>query len=98
MDSLIMDAQQTKRLQACVQEISEILYQNTPSEELTTLEGYGVHTSPSSMGLRIFSPLMPLIIGGSIDQGFVSPDCPLIPNPSPRGRSDYLESQGNHVN
>lgn len=34
-----MNAQQTKRLQACVQEISEILYQNTPSEELTTLEG-----------------------------------------------------------
>jgi hypothetical protein len=39
MDNLIMDAQQTKRLQACVQEISEILYQNTPTEELTTLEG-----------------------------------------------------------
>jgi hypothetical protein len=39
MDSTIMDAQQTKRLQACVQEISEILYQNTPTEELTTLEG-----------------------------------------------------------
>jgi hypothetical protein len=34
-----MDAQQTQRLQACVQEISEILYQNTPTEELTTLEG-----------------------------------------------------------
>jgi hypothetical protein len=40
------------------------------------------------MGLRIFSPLMPLIIGGSIDQGFVSPDCPLIPNPSPKGRRE----------
>jgi len=39
MDSLIMDAHQTKRLQACVQEISEILYQNTPTAELTTLEG-----------------------------------------------------------
>lgn len=39
MDSTIMDAQQTQRLQACVQEISEILYQNTPTEELTTLEG-----------------------------------------------------------
>jgi hypothetical protein len=39
MDSIIMDAQQTKRLQACVQEISEILYQNTPTEELRTLEG-----------------------------------------------------------
>jgi hypothetical protein len=39
MDSTIMNAQQTKRLQACVQEISEILYQNTPTEELTTLEG-----------------------------------------------------------
>lgn len=34
-----MNAQQTQRLQACIQEISEILYQNTPSEELTTLEG-----------------------------------------------------------
>jgi hypothetical protein len=34
-----MDAQQTKRLQACVQEISEILYQNTPTEELTTKIG-----------------------------------------------------------
>lgn len=34
-----MNAQQTKRLQACVQEISEILYENTPVEELTTLEG-----------------------------------------------------------
>jgi hypothetical protein len=34
-----MDAQQTKRMQACVQKISEILYQNTPTEELTTLEG-----------------------------------------------------------
>ena len=34
-----MNAQQTKRLQACVQEISEILYENTPAEELTTLEG-----------------------------------------------------------
>jgi hypothetical protein len=39
MDSTIMNIQQTKRLQACVQEISEILYQNTPAEELTTLEG-----------------------------------------------------------
>lgn len=34
-----MDTQETKRLKACVQEISEILYRNTPSEELTTLEG-----------------------------------------------------------
>jgi hypothetical protein len=34
-----MNTQQTKRLQACVQEISEILYQNTPPENLTTLEG-----------------------------------------------------------
>ena len=34
-----MNAHQTKRLQACVQEISEILYENTPVEELTTLEG-----------------------------------------------------------
>jgi hypothetical protein len=40
------------------------------------------------MGLRILNPLMPLIIGGSIDQGFVSPDCPLIPNPSPSGRRE----------
>jgi hypothetical protein len=34
-----MNAQETKRLQACVQEISEILYRNTPPEELTTLDG-----------------------------------------------------------
>lgn len=34
-----MNAQETKRLQACVQEISEILYRNTPPEELTTLNG-----------------------------------------------------------
>jgi hypothetical protein len=39
MDSPIMNAQQTQRLQACVQEISEILYENTPAEALTTLEG-----------------------------------------------------------
>lgn len=39
MDRTIMNAQQTQRLQACVQEISEILYQDTPAEELTTLEG-----------------------------------------------------------
>jgi hypothetical protein len=34
-----MNAQETKRLKACVQEISEILYRNTPPEELTTLDG-----------------------------------------------------------
>lgn len=36
-----MDAQQTKRLQTCIQEISEILYQNTPIEKLTTEVGHG---------------------------------------------------------
>jgi hypothetical protein len=34
-----MDTQDTKRLQACVKEISEILCRNTPPENLTTLEG-----------------------------------------------------------
>ena len=34
-----MNAQETNRLKACVQEISEILYRNTPPEELTTLDG-----------------------------------------------------------
>jgi hypothetical protein len=34
-----MNAQEKKRLQACVQEISEILYRNTPPEALTTLDG-----------------------------------------------------------
>jgi hypothetical protein len=34
-----MNAQEKKRLQACVQEISEILYRNTSPEEVTTLEG-----------------------------------------------------------
>lgn len=34
-----MNGQETKRLKACVQEISEILYRNTPPEELTTLDG-----------------------------------------------------------
>jgi hypothetical protein len=33
-----MNAQEKKRLQACVQEISEILYRNTPAEELTSLD------------------------------------------------------------
>jgi hypothetical protein len=35
----MMDVQETKCLQACVREISEILYRNTPEEELTTLAG-----------------------------------------------------------
>ena len=34
-----MDSEDRKRLEACVDEISGILYRNTPSEELTTLEG-----------------------------------------------------------
>jgi hypothetical protein len=34
-----MNAQETKRLEACVQEISEILYRNTPPEEVKTLDG-----------------------------------------------------------
>jgi hypothetical protein len=34
-----MNAQETKRLKACVQEISEILYRNTPPEKLSNLEG-----------------------------------------------------------
>ncbi|MGB8698922.1 MAG: ISKra4 family transposase [Thermosynechococcaceae cyanobacterium] len=34
-----MKTQQTQRLEACIQEIAEILYQNTPAEDLTTLEG-----------------------------------------------------------
>jgi hypothetical protein len=33
-----MNAQEKKRLQACFQEISEILYCNTPAEELTSLD------------------------------------------------------------
>jgi hypothetical protein len=33
-----MKIQEKKRLQACVQEISEILYRNTPPEELISLE------------------------------------------------------------
>jgi hypothetical protein len=33
-----MDAQDKQRLQACVDEISEILYRNTPPEKLTNLE------------------------------------------------------------
>lgn len=34
-----MTPEETERLKACVEEISEILYRNTPSESLTSLEG-----------------------------------------------------------
>lgn len=34
-----MDAQDKHRLQVCVEEISAILYRNSPPENLTTLEG-----------------------------------------------------------
>ena len=34
-----MTPEEKERLEACLQEISSILYQNTPSEEIETLEG-----------------------------------------------------------
>lgn len=34
-----MNPEEAQRLQACIQEMSAILYRNTPVEELTTLEG-----------------------------------------------------------
>ncbi len=34
-----MNAEDTERLQACVQELAAILYSNTPQESLTSLEG-----------------------------------------------------------
>ncbi len=34
-----MNAEDTERLQACVQELAVILYRNTPAESLTSLEG-----------------------------------------------------------
>lgn len=34
-----MTPEEAQRLQACVQEIATILYKNTPTEELKTLEG-----------------------------------------------------------
>jgi hypothetical protein len=42
------------------------------------------------MGLRIFSPLMPLIIRGSINQGFVSPDYPSSPTLLPEGEGSQI--------
>ena len=34
-----MTPKEKERLEACLQEISSILYQNTPSEQIETLEG-----------------------------------------------------------
>ncbi len=35
----MMTPEETERLKACVEEISEILYRNTPGESLNSLEG-----------------------------------------------------------
>jgi hypothetical protein len=34
-----MTPQEQQRLQACITEIAQILYNNTPKEKITTLEG-----------------------------------------------------------
>ena len=34
-----MNPQEQERLQACVTEIAQILYKNTPAEQIATLEG-----------------------------------------------------------
>lgn len=59
-----MTPEEAQRLQACVQEIAAILYNNTPPSEVATLEG--IEKSVRKQMLEHVSPQIALFLSGKL--------------------------------
>ncbi len=58
-----MTPEEKERLEACIQEISSILYKNTPSEQIETLEG--IEITVRQQTLAQISPKIALFLSKS---------------------------------